>query len=345
MTDLLVIDAAGTNYEIGFIVGRAARKQLERSLAAYRRILPADGINEPWQLPLSYLNAAREAFPHLVEELQGMADGSGIAFSDLFFLNALEEALDINKPKACTAVGIIGVAGETWFGHNEDWYADDRESVIAIRAHPKDKPAFISITAAPFLAAVGINEAGLAQGVNSVDSIDNRPGVPRMFAARAVLEAESLNAAYRIACPEGRAGGYNHLLVSADGRLANLETTATEHDLLDGDQVIYHTNHYLSNKLSKLAAEPGKHSKTRYLRLEELKNFMLNNNKVDDTLKKVLSDHRYRPFSICRHAAGQEEQDATIFSMIGDLKELNLWVAVGNPCASQYRKLTFTRNG
>jgi len=111
--------------------------------------------------------AAEETAPHLVEELRGLADGSRQSFGDLFFLNALEEALEWKEARRCTAVA-INVPGGPLLGHNEDWYGEDADYVLVIHARPAGKPAFLSITAAPFLAAVGLNEAGLAQGVNSV---------------------------------------------------------------------------------------------------------------------------------------------------------------------------------
>lgn len=304
----------------------------------YRKYLPAEGFKDPWALPEKYLQAAREAFPHFVEELQGMADGSGLNFCDLFFLNALEEALDLKTFSACTAVGIAAADG-VWLGHNEDWYAFDSEAVIAIHARPKGKPAFISITAAPFLSAVGMNEAGLAQGVNSVDSTDNRIGIPRMFSARAALGAVSIEEACRLAAHPGRAGGYNHLLVHAGGELGNLETTATNTDYTSEEKLIFHTNHYESQKLKPLAKKASEHSLTRYSRLKELEKVIIDSEDKLAALKQVLCDHKNRPYSICRHLDEQSDNNATIFSVVFDLKVFKARVAVSNPCGNIFREI------
>ncbi len=338
MSDLMVIKAAGSNYDIGYKVGRAAGPLIERALAGYRKDLPADGWKEPWELPAYYLEATREKFPHLVEELQGMADGSGIKFSDLFFLNALEEALDLKSFSACTAIGLADASG-VWLGHNEDWYASDSEAVIAIWAQPVNKPAFISITAAPFLAAVGMNEAGLAQGVNSVDSTDNQEGIPRMFSARAVLEATSIKEACSLAAPCGRAGGYNHLLVHAGGELGNFETTAADADYMPAEKIIFHTNHYISKRLKPLAKKASEHSLTRYRRLKELENGIIDASDKPAALRQVLCDHENRPYSICRHVGEQSDNSATIFSVIFDLKNFRARVAVNNPCGNILKEI------
>jgi len=342
MHEILMIKAKGSNYDIGYKVGRAASSLIERSIRSYRQILPREeGWSGKWVVPEGCLEAAREKFPHLLEELQGMAEGSGQSFSDLFFLNSLEEVLDLKSPTACTSIG-LEANGEVWLGHNEDWYAEDADTVIAIYGQPNNLPSFISITAAPFLAAVGMNEAGLAQGVNSVTATDYQVGVPRMLAARAVLEAMTIREAIDKATPHNRAGGYNHLLVSTKKELGNLETTATESDYLPGAKLIYHTNHYLSPRLQRLAKMGSNHSLTRYRRLTELERIdqrVANRVTCRERLISYLSDHGNRPLSICKHACEQMGNEGTIFSAIFDPGSFNAWIAVGNPCDKKYKEL------
>jgi isopenicillin-N N-acyltransferase like protein len=344
MKEIMIIKAGGSNYDLGFTVGRTAKSLIEKSVNHYRQILPREeGWSGKWSAPEGCLEAAQEQFPHLIEELQGMAAGSGISFGDLFFLNALEEVLDLKPPAACTSIG-LKVDGSVWLGHNEDWYAEDAAAVIAIYGQPQHQPAFFSITAAPFLAAVGMNEAGLAQGVNSVTATDCRIGVPRMFAARAVLEATTIKEAIEKATSKNRAGGYNHLLAQAGGDLGNLETTAEEADYLPGPKMIYHTNHYISQQLQHLAVKGSDHSLARYRRLTELERI---NKKAGadqrpgglETLGGFLSDHENRPLSICKHASEQKSHEGTIFSAIFETGSFRAWVAVGNPCGNMYREI------
>jgi len=338
MAELLLIEAAGSHYDIGYTIGKEAKEQITGSIAGYRKALTAEGWEGPWEVPEGCLAAAREVFPRFVEELRGMADGSGASFSDLFFLNALEEAYDLKNIQACSAIGIAAADG-VWLGHNEDWYSFDTASVIAISARPAGRPAFLSITAAPFLAAVGMNEAGLAQGVNSVSSTDCRVGVPRMFSARAVLEAESIEEACLMAQPPKRAGGYNHLLVHSSREIGCFETTATEAEYLPGSNITYHSNHYISAMLQKLEKTASEHSKARYRRLAELSDSLSANPDPHNALSCALSDHNNRPFSVCRHEHEQESTDSTIFSVIFNVTNLKAWVAVGNPCDNIYREV------
>lgn len=338
--NILPIKASGSHYDIGYTVGRAAKKLLEKSLVAYRTALPLDGWKGPFRIDQQYLEAALDTFPHLVEELQGMADGAKLDFRELFFFNALEEALDLNHRQFCTSIGFTAPDG-AWLGHNEDWYAFDAEAVIVIMARPLGKPSFISVTAAPFLAAVGMNETGLAQGVNSVDSLDTRPGVPRMFSARAVLEAATIDEAIELATAGKRAGGYNHLLVHADGSCGNLETTATGFDYMPAERVVFHSNHYLSSRLEKMAVGATEHSLSRYNRLRELKEAFLESLTGQSLIVRTLSDHHNSPYSICRHKAEQDDGSATIFSVIFEPATFKVYAVAGNPCRGGYRQLQF----
>jgi hypothetical protein len=61
-----------------------------------------------------------------------------------------------------------------------------------------------------------------------------------MFAARAVLEATTVEEAIDKATPQNRASGYNHLLAQSGGELGNLETTAAEADYLPGENDLSH---------------------------------------------------------------------------------------------------------
>ncbi len=338
MNELILIEAAGSNYDIGYRVGKSARTLILRSIDSYRKSLLNEGWKGSWILPDGYLEAAYEAFPHFVEELQGMADGSGASFNDLFFLNALEEALEIKPPSACSTVGVSSPNG-VWLGHNEDWYVDDADAVVVIYARPKGKPSFISVTSAPFLSAVGMNEAGLAQGVNSLTAIDCRVGVPRMFAARAVLESESVSEAIKAATPANRAGGYNFLLAHADGEIGNLETSACAEMYMPAEKFVYHTNHYTNPLLKHLGKEIDEHSLTRYRRLEELGKILPKDPGHIQDLSVIFCDHKNRPLSICRHAEEQKGNDGTIFSVIFNLKLFKAWVAVGNPCDNIYNEV------
>lgn len=330
------IEASGSHFDIGFAVGKAAAARIASALTVYEGILKKEGLKS-WD-GTGYLEAAEEEFPDFVAELRGMAAGSGQDFHRLFLMNALEEAMEGKGFAACTCIALKG-EGTALLGHNEDWYAADARHLVALYVRPAGKPAFVSVTAAPFLAAVGMNERGIAQGVNSLSSTDVRQGVPRMFSARAVLEGRDLQEARKKALNPRRAGGYNHMLVSREGEMGSLETTAGKDDYISYSRWGLHTNHYLSPALSPLEGGESPSSRPRYQRGCCLLEQALGRSKPVEALKEVLRDHANGEKAICRHSR-EDGAAGTIFSVIFDTKRSRVWAAPGNPCQGDYSLLS-----
>src|SRR5262249_57029935 len=94
--------------------------------------------------------------------------------------------------------------GATLLGHNEQWLAGDRDNVAIVVERPRGGVPLISPTGVSFLPAVGMNAAGLAQGVDSLTAPDDRAGIPRVLVSRHVLGARDANDAPPRATVAGR---------------------------------------------------------------------------------------------------------------------------------------------
>ncbi len=114
-----------------------------------------------------YIDAARAALPDLVDELEGLAEGAGVTFEEIAFLNCMEEVWNF---EACTTM----VHGR-FFLHAEQWYAG-HDDVTVVFAAPDGGPGFVSPTCSGFLPAVGISAAGFAQGIDSLSADDDTVG-------------------------------------------------------------------------------------------------------------------------------------------------------------------------
>lgn len=365
---LTVIRASGTHYEIGGAIGQAYRGRAEETLAYYDRVLRASagmGLDQASAEVMRYLPYAREALPELVEEVRGIADGAGVGFEAILVLNLLEE-LESDLPRLrCTSIGLVpdrflgtrggcglgsdrgpapGSPREVWLAHNEDWCVEDASRVAVVIARPRGEPAFLSVISGPLLPAVGFNEAGVGQGVDSVYPVDMQMGVPRTFVSRHVLEARALGEAIRFACLAGRAGGYNHLLATADGEIYNLETTGRDFDAIYGEGLLVHTNHYLSPHLRRLSDPPSPTSIIRVNRAGKLvRDCLAGGLEPKEALSRTLSDHVNYPGSICVHPrpdAGEGDAYGTVFTLVAELVSRRAWVSVGPPCRAEPVELT-----
>jgi isopenicillin-N N-acyltransferase like protein len=335
-----IVRTEGGPRERGRAVGAALAETIGRSLEFYRSFLDRRGVT-PADLPTllgPYREAAARAVPELVAEIDGMAEGAGAPWWELFAANAWEELEPLvelaRTPDRCTAFAVAGPGG-TILAHNEQWYAGDAGNVAVTVQRPGEGVAFASPSVATCLPAVGMNSAGFAQGVMSLVAEDDREGVPRVPVSRRSLEAATLYDAVRRATIAGRSGGYAYVLASAGGGVRILETAADGHAVVPGARG--HTNHYLDPELA-LGGESSDGSEARLSRLERL--LEERHPQTPEDAMGVLRDHDSSPQSICMHADPAEGDEATavLFSMVCHLETRRMWVAAGNPCREPYEE-------
>ncbi len=345
---LPLIRVSGSHYDIGGAIGQGYGPKVGEALAYYDRVLQVAGhmsLDEAAAQVMKYLPYAEETLSEFVEEIRGIADGAGVEFELVFVINTLE-ALVSDLPRfGCTGIAVnLPERDEVWLAHNEDWYAEDACRVAVVIAQPQGEPAFLSVINGPLLPAVGFNEEGIGQGVNSVYPTDVRVGVPRTFSSRRVLEARNLGEAMQFACLPGRAGGYNHLLATDDGELYCFETTAKEFDALYGEDILAHANHYLSPHLHAISDPPHPGSIIRANRARKLARSHLAAGLDGRTaLTRALTDHVNHPESICAHpqpTEPYEAQTATVFSVVVELRSRRAWVTSGPPCQGAYQEFS-----
>ena len=316
---LVHVTAAGSHREVGRAYGEAAAEHIARAVEFYGGVVTGGSDHAANQIG-PYIDAARHSLPHLVAEMDGLAEGSGRPFEEIAVLNCIEEVVDF---EACTSV-----ASGRFLLHAEQWYAGHK-GVSVIAGGPDGSPPFVSPTCSGFLPVVGLNACGVALGVDSLTTNDDRVGVPRVFVSRHVLSATSLKRAREAATLPDRAGGYAYVLATADDRVV-LETTATRATVVEDARA--HTNHCLSEETGELAEEAGAGSIARLLRAQELTERPLSS--VTDCVA-LLSDHEGGRKAICFH--GEKPTDsATVFGMVCDLANGLVYVSDGPPCQGRW---------
>jgi hypothetical protein len=179
------------------------------------------------------------------EELQGMAEGSGISFNELLIFNVIWEIAELF---GCSeiAVGPPKTRGGLWHGYNFDLtdrgqaYTDAFKAVIFF--HPAGRLKFVSVNYLG-LAGVytGMNEAGISMAWDNTRLLDKpatrdqlkevpRTPMPFVFAVRQVLEqARTLDQAVKIITSQRRPLGDIVIIASREeGRAVAVETFGTE---------------------------------------------------------------------------------------------------------------------
>ena len=355
MRPIEVFDVAGEGHALGFAVGRRFQSKIRRAVRAADRAIGRrlpDAHRQFDAVLDDYVSVARGAMPHLADEVEGTADGAGISPRALFYANAAEEMLDgMRRTEAalkaaeaagdrCTTVAVRTnrSAPTGILGHNEDVPIFYRPTQYALRMRLPSGVRILAYTYAGLIPAIGLNDAGFGMACASVWPIDARIGIPRLFVARAMLEARSIEDAIAIATMPDRAGGYGHQVADANGRTAWIETTATQGRVGWGDGWSVHTNHYQDPGLARMQHPHTANSEARLASARKLAPLA-----TDDIggVARMLGYHRRGGHSICRHPRtdGDRFRFGTIGSVILDLGARVGYFSTDQPCRGAFTRV------
>ena len=210
---------AASALEQGQLQGRATRAQALHSRDTYARLFAHCGIDwaSACQRALGYAPVIEALDAALLQEIEGLAQGSGLGFAEVLALNCRTEilppdflassgshatqALQANRAAGlpdwldeqpldpaieegeCTAMVVAPEAaqdGQSWFAQNWDWLGRQRQALVLLHSANTAGTRFITLTEGGMLAKIGMNQHGFALGLNILRSHDDgrRPGVP-----------------------------------------------------------------------------------------------------------------------------------------------------------------------
>ncbi|MBW1811555.1 MAG: hypothetical protein JRJ87_25435 [Deltaproteobacteria bacterium] len=344
------LDVAGTPYEIGKAIGKRfglnILQGLERRKDWYfeiRSFMQQDLANrfEP------FLAAGRRYFPEIVEELRGLADGSKVDFKDLMALNLKAElsAMMAAKKEETPGCSTLSLADgkRLLIAHNEDGHRAYSDLMFLVRVSQPGKPTFLCLTYPGILCGNGpaMNSAGLIVTTNYISGLSVRPGVPRYFVSRAVLDAGNLKQAVEIVTHPERAFSFHFNIGSkSEQKILSVETSVEKSETYEVRGLYLHTNHLLLESMQatpqdKAYVETSSMSRYRVLtKLVDEQNNQLKNTTGED-LTKMLTAHENSPYSPCRHPTA-EVAGTTLASTVFDVLAGSLRLYRGNPCKNRY---------
>jgi isopenicillin-N N-acyltransferase-like protein len=332
-----LVQARGTHHEVGLQVGQACQAGIQKTLGGLREELP-EGVTWEQMLQQSarYLEFSRQVYPGYVEELEGIAEGAGVPFDEVF-LSMCEELWEKAAWRGCTDMAARGRAtkdGSTLIAHTNDLLPQAEEHLVLLKVQAGDEPEFLGISPGGIAISAGFNAAGISLTGNQLDSNDIRPGVPRLLVVRAILASRHLSEAMDHCLLPQRASSYNNVLADTSGEVYSMEGSATDCEPLyiQGD-ILAHTNHYLSPAMRRFEADRNDigNSVLRYNRAMRLlrENY---GELTPELFQKLLADHAGYPTSICKHGT----ETVTVFSMVIQLESLRAWIGAGRACEAEY---------
>jgi isopenicillin-N N-acyltransferase-like protein len=295
-----------------------------------------------------YIPSIEQYAPHLLEEMRGIAEGSGRDLREIVAINARTELMyGVRQRPECTSIGISSIAstdGHNRVAQNWDWTPTLAGSPILWIIHRAEGPNVMTLTEAGMVGKIGINTSGLAMCVNLLksDSDHAGPAVPMHVILRRVLEeANSVEEAVVLINTAERCTSCFHMLVDRRGGLAGVEATPAGQHVLQSDKgVLTHTNHCVSPELFKHDSNALEFPET--LARGERAQFLAREQKIDEViLRSILADHETAPGSICLHVepgVPMVENYESVASIIFDLTAATVDIAEGPPCENAFHR-------
>jgi isopenicillin-N N-acyltransferase like protein len=345
---------AETAFERGLQQGTLLREEIAVSLDTYQRLF-RDFVRIDWDqaknIAAGYAEAISAFDADLLEEIRGIAAGGGFEQAEILALNARSEiGLGARMVDGCTAFAAFGTAtksGTTLLCQNWDWRASQREAFVALSISRRGKPQITMLTEAGIIGKIGFNSNGLGVCLNAIVTDQVRPeGTPLHIVLRGILESRNLGEAVETVARTPIASAANFLLAQHGLGALDVEAVPSGMDvLLPDDDVLVHTNHLLSARLydvRDLAAQVLPDSYPRLARARQL--LRARWGQVDrEAAEEILRDHANEPDGICRHEdeIGDPEGKRlqSVFSLIMDLEQAEIYVTDGPPCSSGYAGL------
>ncbi len=326
MPPIRVLQLSGTPYAMGCQHGKAYAQDIHQ-ITVERVHLCSDETWTGHKLSVAEVRALAEACleehyqyaPELMQEVEGMAAATGLSMAELVIANGFTDFIDViyaagqrrSEPtriaNECTAVLVGGesaLGGQAMLGQTWDMHATATPYVLIIEGRPAHAPDFLTFTITGCVGMIGMNEAGIAIGINNLAGADGQPGVTWPFVCRKVLMQTDIEEALACITQAKLAGGHNYLLLDREGRGYNIEamSTATHVTALNGD-ILAHANQCLHEITQSVEREPVHNavedSATRVCRAQQ---FLQQRPVTPEQLMALTQDRSDGDFSVCSMA-------------------------------------------
>jgi isopenicillin-N N-acyltransferase like protein len=327
-----VYNFRGTPFEVGRQHGKALPAEI-RAEAQH----PFERLGDGGAKVLArYEGLFQEHFPHVIEEIHGMAEGAGLPYPHAFFA----ATRDSMRTAACTAVACSGrqtADGQPLIGQTKDTNAPlDRFRIMRI-AYSSGR-RMIVLNYPGWIANICLTSDGLSFTGNSLyGDAPAKSSAPGSFLKRLVMEKRStqevLDGAKGMVFENGC-----YLIGDRTGHMVCLEVIGGRIAMRDvSGRAFGHTNDVLCREVKQY--ERQSESASSPLRQASIDRILrANAGRISvASLQQAFRNHQDYPLSICRHPSPRDTA-TTNASFIADLRALEMHIAIGNPCVAPYVK-------
>jgi len=367
----------GSPFNRGLIHGETLKTEICELVALWKSHIgdstgmPAEDFIPKFLNQTDYTSAIERYTPGLLEEVKGIAEGSGVDSDTMFTFQLLDELiLNAGDVAAhCSSIGVKKTAAKpALLGQNWDIesFVHGFQTVLHIKEEGSDLESFV-FTYAGLIAAFGVNNKGVGVCLNSLPILNHgREGLPVAYVIRGILDSSTRDDAVHFIETVKHASPQNYVIGDPE-QVVDLECSAGEVAVFSNDGsegVIFHTNHPLENddyspnyltllmdRERGLKTDEDYHdaveflegnSGTRFSTLKKELGSLSAEAVTVDLIKSILASHHSPEHPICMDL-GDEKKLASIVSTVMELSgDPQFHVAFGPPDVTPYKTYTFS---
>ena len=335
--------------------GEALRKSINDLRRRWRESLTQrfgvhpDSFIEAFLAQTRFVAAIRHWSPALLEEIEGISEGSGRSLPETLAFQFMDEEWWFGarhyrqastEANHCSVIASRGRDGQTpILSQNMDLraYLDGGQALISTAINGGPRTTVMTICG--MIGLCGANEAGVGVAVNTLWQLPSAAdGLPVACIMRGILEQPNLAAATKWICQPRHASG-QHYLIGDPGGFASFEASATLVSNIPwkDSPVFVHTNHPVAAPPNERLKKAEENSRGRYA---TLCNLMATKTPTVDEVKAALSSREEpHPISV-RSSPDDATSTMTFASIVMELKRPpTIQLAGGPPCLNAYRPI------
>ncbi|KAJ5351075.1 hypothetical protein N7452_000049 [Penicillium brevicompactum] len=354
----------GTPREIGVQHGRALREQIRSQIFIYEAMFQQTSKlawEDVREVAKEFQSTLKILTPHLLVEMEGIAEGAELAVLDIVALNCRSEIALGKFSDGCTTLCWRKNDGARVLSQNWDWTANVKKNLAMLSIEQEGKPKIYMVTEvsgggeayspsnpvniplkllqAGIVGKIGFNSSGVGTCLNAIRA---KPmlstKLPIHVALRLCLESPSVHDAVQIIESLGGVASAQHILCADYTTALGLELSPVgdKHLTEDASGIIGHTNHFLENRY---VDEPAwlSGSPIRLKRLGELTKELIDVGVKGEDLTAVLlresifSDTFNLPQAICCQEDPSRpitNRSSSLFNIVMNLDPKNLGAEV-----------------
>jgi isopenicillin-N N-acyltransferase-like protein len=257
----LYVELSGSGYNRGVQHGKALKVEIAEVIGRFKADLNRSRKRDPDTLITEFLRATdfipaiKKWTPDLLDEVKGIADGSGQRFETIFAYQLPDEIwvyFDRLDAHHCSGVGVTKTSSHpAYVAQNMDLgsWMHGSQAVLHI-LQSATTPEQLIFTSAGLVALNGVNESSIGVCVNTLMQLSaSHNGLPVAFVIRGLLAKKSERSALEFIKTVNHASGQNYILGIGD-KVYDFEASATKlvpYAPVEGSSPVYHTNHPLAN--------------------------------------------------------------------------------------------------